>query len=212
MNITSKVIRILITSDFIIVSAFGLFGPIFAIFVTHQIHGGSATIVGIAAAVYWIVRNSVQLPIARYLDRTPGERDDFLALLIGSFLFSIVPFLYLMASEAWHIYLLQAIYGVGDALAVPTYLVMYSRHIDKENQSSQWGIRSVAVGSGAAIAGALGGIVADKFGFDVVFFITGTLAVIGSSLLIGIYKYVTPRPAGGTHMRVVPPTKEHGLG
>ncbi len=36
------------------------------------------------------------------------------------------------------------------------------------------------------------------------------MAVIGSTILVAIYKYIVPRPTGGTHMKVAPPTKEHG--
>ena len=46
----NKVIRFLITSDFLLQSGWGLIGPIFAIFLTRQIEGGSLEMVGFVAA------------------------------------------------------------------------------------------------------------------------------------------------------------------
>src|SRR3989344_4477294 len=146
MNI-NRVIKVLIYSDIAIVTGFSLYGPIFAIFIANQIRGGGPALAGLAVATYWVVRTIIQLPISRYLDRHDGEKDDFWALVGGSFIFSMVPLLYLFASEPWHVILFQAIYGVGDSLAVPTYLSLYGRHVDKTKEGSECGLRSVVVGA-----------------------------------------------------------------
>ena len=46
----------------------------------YRIEGGSATVAGFAAAIYWIVKSIFQLPISRWLDKTDGENDEFWAL------------------------------------------------------------------------------------------------------------------------------------
>ncbi len=79
----NPVVRLIVIVDFFINSAFGSFGPIFAIFITNQVAGGSIRVAGFAAAVYWITKSILQLPIARFLDKTDGERDDFWALFLG---------------------------------------------------------------------------------------------------------------------------------
>ncbi len=57
MNIgLSKVIRVLISSDFLLQSGWGLIGPIFAIFLTQQIKGGTLAAIGFVAATYWITK------------------------------------------------------------------------------------------------------------------------------------------------------------
>src|SRR3990172_9566195 len=103
----NRIIKILIYSDTLILSAFSLYLPIFAIFVATQITGGSTTIAGLAAASYWLTRAIIQLPISRFLDKHDGEKRSFQALVWGSFLFSIVPFVYIFAELPWHIYVLQ---------------------------------------------------------------------------------------------------------
>lgn len=180
----NPIIRDMIFSDFFILSAFGIYGPIFAIYIIGQINGGTAIVVGLATAAYWITRSLLQLPISNALDRLGSERADFAALIIGSFLFSIVPFLFIFATQPWHIYVLQAIYGVGDSLAASTYLAVFSHHLDRRRENFEWGTRSVLVGVGTAVAAVLGGELADHFGFAAIFLLTGVLAIIGSILLI----------------------------
>jgi len=90
----NRIIKILIYSDVLILSAFSLYLPIFAIFIATTIKGGSVAVAGLAAASYWTVRAIVQLPISRFIDKHDGEKRSFQALILGSFLFSIVPFLF----------------------------------------------------------------------------------------------------------------------
>lgn len=210
MGKVNRVVKILIYSDLIIVTAFALYGPIFAIFISQQIEGGGVQVAGMAAAVYWVTRAIVQLPISRYLDRHDGERDDFWALVLGSILVSAVPFLYLFARAPEHVYMLQFLYGLGDSLAVPTYLAVFGRHVDKGHSSGEWGLRSTVVGIGAALAGALGGLLADKFGFPAVLVTTSILSFVGSFMLLMLYGFMSPRTKGGHMMRAHPPMKEHG--
>ncbi len=180
----NPIIRSLIFSDFLVLSAFSIYGPIFAIFILKQINGGTAGTVGVATASYWIVRSILQLPISKALDKQDDKRLNFRALIIGSFLFSIVPFLFIFATEPWHVYVLQAIYGIGDSLAASTYLSVFSNHLDKKKENLEWGTRSVMVGIGTSIAAVGGGFLADRYGFHMIFIITGILALFGSSLLI----------------------------
>lgn len=203
----NKVIQILIYSDILIVSAFTIFSPVFAIFVNNQIIGASVRTVGFAIAIYWIIRTVVQLPIARFLDKYDGERDEFLALLFGSFLFSAIPFLYIFVRYPWQIYVLHGIFGLADSLAASSYLSVFSRHLTLERMSFEWSLRSVFVGVGSAIAGAFGGTLADFWGFKSVFILIGILSFIGSIILIFLNPYLYKERK--KQKAVVPDKKNH---
>lgn len=181
-------IRTLIASDFAINAGFSLFAPVFAIFVTGQIANGSAQVVGFAAAIAQVVKSSLQIPIARYLDRNHGELDDFYSMVIGTFLIATVPFLYLFASTAIHLYIIAAFYGIGAAMAVPPWYAIFTRHIDKLQENIEWSIESVAIGISGAGAAALGGILVDRVGFDAVFILAGLFSVFGAMIEIKIFK------------------------
>ena len=181
----NKVIRTLVVADFFYNSAFASFGPVFAIFITQQIAGGSAKVAGFSTAVYWIVKSICQLPIARFLDKTDGERDDFWAMFLGYFLSGLVPISYIYVSEPRQLYLVQAFYGLVMAWAVPAWYSIFTRHVDKWRISFEWSLESVfSVGVAAAGAAALGGYIADTFGFKVLFAVSGALSIFASLMLL----------------------------
>ena len=203
----NRVIRTLVTSDFLLISGFAVFGPVFAVFVTENIEGGTLAIIGFTAAVFQAVKSSLQIPIANYLDKNHGEKDDYYSLIIGSFLIALVPFLYLFAAKPLHLYIKNSIYGMRAAFAIPPWNAIFTRHIDKFHESTDWAVESVSIGIGAASAAALGGILAERFGFQIVFLIAGIVAAAGAITLIKIYSRLMLKVPRG---QVVPkPGKHH---
>ena len=198
----NKVVKIIVVADFFYNSAFASFGPVFAIFITSQISGGSAKVAGFAAAIYWIVKSIFQLPIARFLDKTDGERDDFMALFLGYFLSGLVPLAYIFAKEPIHLYIIQGFYGFVMAWAVPAWYSIFTRHVDKWRISFEWSLDSVfSVGVAASISAAVGGYVADRFGFPVLLISASVLSVFSSFLLLGLLSHLSPKKRGD---RVMP--------
>lgn len=193
----NHVIRTLITSDFLINSGFSIFAPIFAVFVTNQIENGSVQVVGFAAAIAQIFKVGVQVPVAHYLDKNHGEYDDYYSLLLGSLLISVVPFLYFFASTSSHIYLIQALYGIGLALAVPPWFAIFTRHIDRMQENIEWSFESVAIGISAAASASLGGYLAQRYGFQNLFLIGGVLSMCGAFIQIKIFRDLKAKVSRG---------------
>lgn len=192
----NKIIKILILSGFIIHFAFGFIAPIFALFIVGKIQGGTIETVGFAFAFYWAAAVLTRLPIARYVDKTKTEKDDFYFMIFGSVLISIVPFLFIASTKIWHIYLIQALYGIGYSLRLPGWFGMFTRHIDKGQEGYEWSFDSLVSGVGAAITAALGGVLAVKLGFDFLFILIGAISIIGSAILIFLYYIVEPNHKG----------------
>lgn len=184
----NHVIKTLVLSDFFVNAGFSVFAPIFAIFVTGQIQGGSLQVVGFAAAIVQIAKISLEVPIARFLDKNHGEYDDFYSLILGSALIAMVPFMYLIATEVKHLYFISALYGIGIAFIVPPWYAIFSRHLDKLNESFEWSLDSIAIGIAGAGSAAIGGILAQKFGFNFVFIIGGIFAIFGGLNQIRIFR------------------------
>ena len=194
----SHVVRTLVISDFFINSGFSVFAPVFAIFVTKQIEGGSLAVVGFAAAIFQIFKSGLQIPIAKYLDKNHGEYDDFYSMIFGTFLIALVPFLYLFATTATHIYVIQALYGIGASFAIPPWYAIFTRHVDKMRENVEWSLDSIAIGVGAATSAALGGLLAERFGFQFVFILGGMLAIVGAIQQIRIFKDLKGKVSQGT--------------
>lgn len=187
---TNKIIKFLILSDLSFWAGWGFITPIFAIFIVQKIDGATALTVGIATAVFWIVRSLFMIPIGVFLDSTKSEKDDFFAMVLGLFLNGFVPIGYLFAHTAGHLYFLQAIYGFGMALMYSGWMSIFSKHIDKGKESTQWNMDLTAVGVGLSLAGVLGGWSVDKYGFDLVFWIAGILIFAGGLVALALRKEI----------------------
>src|SRR3989344_3824954 len=190
VKFVNKIIRVLVLGDIMFFSAFGLIGPIFAVFITNQITGATIATVGFAATINLLTRALLQMPIARYIDKHKGEKDDFLFMVVGSTLISIVPFAYLFVTLPIHLYLAQVILGIGGALTNPGWFAIFTRHIDKGKEGTEWTLENVSIGLVSAGAAALGGIMAERFGFHNLFLIVGILSLIGLVVQISLYSTV----------------------
>lgn len=184
----NPVVRFLTISDILILSGFGLISPIFAIFIVDMINGGNLEVAGIASAIFLFSRSLVQIPAAVIIDKIKGEKDDFWALLIGSLIFSLVPLAYLFISSPLELYFVQFLYGLVMAFTYPSWLAIFTRHIDKEHEGIEWGIYQTFVDLGGAAAASLGGFLAYKFGFNLLFVLVSLISFVGSFFLVGIYR------------------------
>ena len=193
----NKVIKTMIASDVALLTGFGFITPIFAIFITQRITAGNpivaAEIAGFTMGIYWGVKSILQIPLGRYLDKVKGERDDLWFIVVGNILAAIAVFGYIFSHLPWHIYLCQGIYAVGMAMNIPGWSAIFTRHIDKGKEAFEWSTRSTFIGIGAAVSGTLGGIIAAKFGFNILFIGVGIFALASALLPFLIYKDIFPR-------------------
>lgn len=186
----NRVIRILTLSDILIVSGFGLLAPIFAVFLTEQIQGGSLEVIGFASTIYLLTKSLLQIPVAEYLDQKRGEKDDFCAMVLGSIIISLVPLFYLFAKTPFHVYLAQVVYGIGGAFSYPSWLAIFTRHIDRNEEGFEWSVYFTATDLGGALAAGLGGILAQTLGFKPLFLFVFVFSSLGSFFLLEIYRQI----------------------
>jgi len=192
----NKVIKVYIYWDLVLNSAWGLLGPVFAIFLVQNISGGSlvegAKVAGFATLFYWITKSIIQVPIGHYLDINHGEYDDFWAGVIGTIITGFVPFGYLLSTTAWEIYALQVIHAIGMALVVPSTYAIFIRHCDKGHEALESSLDSTLLGVGVGITGAIGGITAAYFGFQTIFLLAGVFTIISAFLWLFVREEMAP--------------------
>lgn len=200
LKIVNKIVKVLIISDFFLNLGWGLLSPIFALFVLQNITLNNpekaAAVAGFAALFYWISKSLLEVPIGRMLDSIKGERDDYWLMVLGLFVVAFVPIGYLFSNNPWHIYMLQILHAVGMAMALPSWLAIFTRHIDKGKEAFEWSMETTSIGAGAGIAGGLGGILASFFGFKVLFVFVSLLTFFAAGLLLIVKNNVSKRGDG----------------
>lgn len=198
INITvNRAVQILLLYLFFVVTSTALFVPIFAVFVTDFIGGATLSTVGFALGLYAIAKSALQIPLARFLDKHRGERDDFYALIAGAVVAVIYPFALLGVSKIWHLYSLEVLVGLGDAALMAAYYSLFARHVDKGAEGFEWSLFSVGgLTISSAVGGAIGGVLADMFGFRPLFLVSGIVNFIVFFVLLYLYPYLDgARPA-----------------
>lgn len=176
----NKTLKLLVFSDIFVLTGFGLISPIMAIFIKENLTGGSIAAVGIAAAITTLIRCALQILFA-YIAK-PKHR--FVMAVAGTFLIALVPFIYIFSTNITHIFIAAAVNGFGSGLANPAWFSLFAANLNKKARGWEWSIYSSSVGIGTAIAAFLGSQFATKFGFVPVFIVVGSLAMIGSFILL----------------------------
>ncbi|MBI2633448.1 MAG: MFS transporter [Parcubacteria group bacterium] len=186
----NPVIRFLIISDTVITGAAGLLGPIFALFIEDFIRGGNEAVAGLAAGIYLFTKSIFQIPIAHFIDRVRGEKDDFWLMFIFSILIAVIPLLYLVIYTPFQLYLIQLILGLFTAFTFPTYMAIFTRHIDKKKEGTEWGVYFTLTDLTSAALAAIGGFLATTHGFPTLIIAVVVVSVIGSLILWPIKPYI----------------------
>jgi len=155
----------MVMADIIFYAGWGLVTPIIAIYIIGNVKGGNVGVVGIAEGIYLILKSIIQIPLAYYLDKRQGEKDDYYFLIAGMAIVSLVPLGFIFIFLPWHLYFLQVVYSFGMALIIPSWAGIFTRHIEKRREAFCWGMESSGFSIGAGLGGVVGGIVANNFGF-----------------------------------------------
>lgn len=184
----NRVVKRLVASDFILNFAFGLMAPIFAIFILKNVAGSSLRVIGLATACYWIARTLSTVPLSRFMDKTDGERDEYYFSIAGSFIISSIPLFYILMKVPWHLYLIQAMYGLANSMAIPAWRILFTDHIDKGKTGFEWSLEDVAIGIAVGLSAFLGSILAEKFGFKTVLVLLSSLSYLSTLVLIPLHK------------------------
>ncbi len=187
----NRILYVLIFSDFVVISAYGLLAPIFAVFLLDKIIGGSLVVIGIAEAIYLITKSLIQVPIGIIIDKTKGEKIDFWFLFLGNLIMSLSLFAYIWVSLPWHIYIIAFVYGIGGALAYPAWTGLFTRNMVENKESFAWSFSTTLVELGRAGAAVLGAVIGEILGFNSLFVVVGGLSLLGTFLLFIFFEELT---------------------
>ena len=171
-------------SDIFVLSGFGLIGPILAIFINDNLRGGSIFSAGLASTIFMITHAILQIVLSYKFN----PKDRLWMLKVGTAVIALVPFGYMFSTSIYHIYLVEFIFGIGASFAYPSWSSLFTANLDKGQRGFQWSVYSSAVGIGTALTAVVGGWLAEKISFQLVFALTGAIAMLGLFVLFKLEK------------------------
>ncbi len=177
----NRTIKLLMISDFFVLTGFGLIQPILAIFINEGVAGGTIFTAGVASTLFLVTKSLVQLPFSRYID---GSERKTRWLIMGTALIAAVPVMYIFIDNIYQVYLAEILYGIGSGLAYPTWVGLWSMNLNPGRESFEWSVYSTSTGLGTAATAAAGAAIASIAGFAATFILTGLLCLVGCGILL----------------------------
>ncbi len=189
----NRVIKFFIISDLFFLGGWSLIQPIFPIFIIQKIEGATLISVGLVAALYWLVKSLIQIPVANYLDKNDGEKDDFYALIFALTLAALASFSFALVHQLWQLFLAQFFYAVAMGFYVPSWSGIFSRHLDEKRFSFDWSLDSTIVGLTSCVSAVFSGILANWLGFSFVFLMVGVFSLLSAVLIFSVPDLIIPK-------------------
>ncbi len=176
----NRTVKLLMISDILIFTGFGLIAPILAIFIKDNLVGGTIFAAGFASTLFLITKSAIMLPFSKYVDRSENK---IKWLIIGTFIISLVPWIYIFSKHIYFIYAAEILHGIGSGFAYPTWLGLWSTHLDKKQESFEWSVYSAGISIGTAITAAIGAAMAEFVGFTITFLVVWVMSLAGCAVL-----------------------------
>ncbi len=164
-------------SVFVAVLGFSLVAPIFPTYA--QGLGASYTFLGIIVSVYGGVQLLSQVPIGRFSDRT-GRKT---ILVLGLITFTIMPILYIYATNAYTLIGIRVLGGIGASAVWPMAMAMIVDQVGIESRGSAMGWYNAAFYSAVALGPLIGGGLYDLMGLKAPFYFWAALGMVSAIIV-----------------------------
>jgi DHA1 family multidrug resistance protein-like MFS transporter len=159
------------------VLGFSLVAPIFPTYA--QGLGASYTLLGIIVSVYGGVQLLSQVPIGRFSDRT-GRKT---ILVLGLMTFSIMPTLYIYATNVYTLIGIRVLGGIGASAVWPMAMTMIVDQVGIESRGRAMGWYNAAFYSAVALGPLIGGGLYDLLGLKAPFYFWAALGLVSAIIV-----------------------------
>lgn len=172
----NELVKAYIISESFLWGAINFIAPIFAIY-TITLPGGNIQLAGAAFSVNIIARVIFELIGGRYFGNAK-EQSKLVAIILGM-LFIGASFAALGVFQTIpYVFFFYALCGAGLGLISPIKSTIFALHLDHNKEILEWGVQDAMVFTSIALCGALGGFIAEAYGFQWLFFIASFVTVL----------------------------------
>jgi MFS family permease len=175
----NSIVEAFIVSETFLWSAWNFVTPIFAIFVVNNIHGGNIQIAASAFSTCLVARVICEIFSGKYLNHKSDKQKLLLAIL-GMVLMSFAYIGFAFSHSVIYLFLFYILIGIGFGIASPAKYSLFTEHIDKERETTEWSLYDAITLMGIASATALGGFIASLYGFTFLFILASVINLLGT--------------------------------
>lgn len=173
----NPIVKVFIIAETMLWGAMNFILPIFALFVT-TIPGGNVETAATVYSVYMLIRVIFELMSGRLFAKTSDEKKVLITIL-GMGIMSVSYIGFAFSHSLFSLYFFYGMLGLGIGIISPVKNTLFSTHLDKNRETTEWGILDAMVFFVIAIASAVGGFIAQTYGFQTLFILAATINLLG---------------------------------
>jgi len=181
----NRALRILLTTNGLILLAAAMLGPIYALFVKNI--GGNLLDASLTGGFFALAAGLTSLIAGKFADK--NKRDE-LIVATGYAVMGLGFFLYIFVNSIWFLFGVQILIGSAQAFYIPAFDALYSKHITKRKAGREWGAWESLNYFSIAVGAIVGGFIVTKFGFTPIFAIMSALSLISAIYIYRLHKRV----------------------
>lgn len=185
-KVTESSLLPLYLSVFVAVLGFSLVAPIFPLYVIGL--GASYSLLGFIISVYGAVQLITQIPIGRLSDRR-GRKP---LIILGLTTFTLLPPLYIYASDPYILIPIRILGGIGASAVWPLAMALIIDQVSSQSRGASMGRYNAAFYSAMAIGPLIGGLLYDHYGLEAPFYFWAFLGLI-SIIIVAVRVNEPPR-------------------
>ncbi len=178
-----KAIRLILVFDGAVMFASAMLVPIYAVYVEGI--GGDLLTASSAWTIFMLVTGVVLLGIGRLEDKLDRPK---IFSAIGYLIIGIGTLGYLLVKSPSILFVVQAVIGLGTAIAAPATTAIYSMNVDEKKRATQWGDWEGIYYIVTAVGAFLGGLIANRYGFDALFITMSSICLLSACVF-----FILPR-------------------
>ncbi|MDZ4228194.1 MAG: MFS transporter [Candidatus Levybacteria bacterium] len=176
----NPIVKAFIFSEIFLWSSWNAIIPIFAIFAATKIPGGNTEIAAASFSAYLVIRVIFELISGRYFSKSTDIQKITISI-IGIALMSVGYVGFAMISSVPALFIFYGVVGMGLGIASPVKNSLFSMHLDKDREVTEWSIHDGFIYMSMAMSATIGGFVANRYGFTFLFYLvaaTNLLSII----------------------------------
>lgn len=176
--IINPVVKSYIISEAFLWSAWDFVIPLFSVFVVTTIPGGTIQTAATGYSVYLIARVIFELTSGKLLLNT-SDKKKFLFTIIGMIVISCAYAGFAISQTPLAIFVFYGLMGAGLGIATPGKSAIFSMHLDKNKEATEWSLADAVCAICMAFATPLGGFIVMQYGFAPLFLLASVVNLLG---------------------------------
>lgn len=183
-------LRFTFISNGIFVFAGTLIAPIFAIYLSQ--FTPDIAMISLVASAFMVSTGFFLIILAKVGGKIKNHSKYF---VIGFLIRTITWFSFIFVTDIWHIIFLQIFLGLGEAVGSTIFEVIVAEHLNDGKEVEDYATWKLIQSISAAAAAAMGGIIAEFYGFQMIFMIMTALSIVSAVVFyLGVRKRKTISP------------------